>query len=87
VRRLRTLPLAALAAAALALVLPAGGASAASVTAGLRLTGLNSFVDRASGSSYGGMLAMSVVTLVPTVAVFLISQRRIVDGVSNTGIK
>ncbi|MFS8097596.1 carbohydrate ABC transporter permease [Lentzea alba] len=49
--------------------------------------GLNAFVDRASGSSYGGMLAMSVVTLVPTVAVFLISQRRLVDGVATTGIK
>jgi multiple sugar transport system permease protein len=49
--------------------------------------GLNSFIDKASGSSYGGMLAMSVVTLVPTVAVFLISQRRLVDGVANTGIK
>ncbi|WP_086664697.1 carbohydrate ABC transporter permease [Lentzea kentuckyensis] len=49
--------------------------------------GLNAFVDRASGSSYGGMLAMSVVTLVPTIAVFLASQRRIVDGVATTGIK
>jgi multiple sugar transport system permease protein len=49
--------------------------------------GLNSFIDKASGSSYGGMLAMSVVTLVPTVAVFLISQRRLVEGVANTGIK
>lgn len=49
--------------------------------------GLNSFIDRASGSSYGGMLAMSVVTLVPTVVVFLICQKRLVDGVANTGIK
>jgi len=49
--------------------------------------GLNAFIDRASGSSYGGMLAMSVVTLVPTVAVFLIFQKRLVDGVANTGIK
>jgi multiple sugar transport system permease protein len=49
--------------------------------------GLNAFVDKASGSSYGGMLAMSVVTLVPTVAVFLVSQKRLVDGVANTGIK
>ncbi|MEV5713350.1 carbohydrate ABC transporter permease [Amycolatopsis mediterranei] len=49
--------------------------------------GLNSFIDRASGSSYGGMLAMSVVTLVPTVAVFLICQKRLVDGVANAGIK
>lgn len=49
--------------------------------------GLNAFVDRASGSSYGGMLAMSVVTLVPTVIVFLTSQRRLVEGVATTGIK
>ncbi len=49
--------------------------------------GLNAFVDRASGSSYGGMLAMSVVTLVPTVVVFLTSQRRLVEGVATTGIK
>ncbi|ONI91849.1 sugar ABC transporter permease [Saccharothrix sp. ALI-22-I] len=49
--------------------------------------GLNSFVDKASGSSYGGMLAMSVVTLVPTVAVFLISQKRLVEGMANTGLK
>ena len=49
--------------------------------------GLNSFIDRASGSSYGGMLAMSVVTLVPTVVVFLLCQKRLVDGVANSGIK
>ncbi|MFD8493067.1 carbohydrate ABC transporter permease [Amycolatopsis sp. NPDC059657] len=49
--------------------------------------GLNSFIDRASGSSYGGMLAMSVVTLVPTVLVFLVCQKRLVEGVANTGIK
>lgn len=49
-RRLRTLPLAALAATALALVLPAGSASAAAPTSGLRLAGLNSFVDPASGA-------------------------------------
>lgn len=49
--------------------------------------GLNSFIDRASGSSYGGMLAMSVVTLVPTVVVFLTFQKRLVDGVGTTGLK
>ena len=49
--------------------------------------GLNAFIDRTSGSSYGGMLAMSVVTLVPPVAVFLLFQKRLVDGVANTGIK
>jgi multiple sugar transport system permease protein len=49
--------------------------------------GLNSFIDKASGSSYGGMLAMSVVTLVPTVVVFLIFQKRLTDGVATTGFK
>ena len=49
--------------------------------------GLNAFVDRASGSSYGGLFAMSVVTLVPMMAVFLIFQKRLVDGVASSGIK
>jgi multiple sugar transport system permease protein len=49
--------------------------------------GLNAFIDRASGSSYGGMLAMSVVSLVPTMVVFFIAQRRLVEGVANTGIR
>jgi multiple sugar transport system permease protein len=49
--------------------------------------GLNAFVDRASGSSYGGLLAMSVVTLVPMMIVFLVFQKRLVDGVASTGIK
>jgi multiple sugar transport system permease protein len=33
------------------------------------------------------MLAMSVVSLVPTMAVFLLAQKRLVDGVANSGIK
>ena len=49
--------------------------------------GLNAFVDRASGSSYGGLMAMSVVTLLPMVIVFLIFQKRLVDGVAGSGIK
>jgi multiple sugar transport system permease protein len=49
--------------------------------------GLNAFVDRASGSSYGGLMAMSVVTLLPMVIVFLIFQKRLVDGVASSGIK
>jgi multiple sugar transport system permease protein len=49
--------------------------------------GLNSFIDKAGGSSFGGMLAMSVVTLIPTVAVFLFFQRQLIDGVATTGVK
>ncbi len=49
--------------------------------------GLNAFVDRASGSSYGGLLAMSVVTLLPMAIVFMVFQKRLVEGVANSGIK
>jgi multiple sugar transport system permease protein len=49
--------------------------------------GLDAFIDRQSGSSYGGMLAMSVVALVPMIAVFFVFQKRLVDGVATTGIK
>jgi multiple sugar transport system permease protein len=49
--------------------------------------GLNAFVDRASGSSYGGLMAMSVVTLIPMTVVFLAFQKRLVDGVASSGIK
>ncbi len=47
---------------------------------------LRSFVD-SSGGSYGQLLAMSVVSLVPTFIVFLIFQRRLVEGISTTGLK
>ena len=49
--------------------------------------GLNAFIDRASGSDYGGMLAMSVINLVPMLIVFLVFQKRLVDGVATSGIK
>lgn len=49
--------------------------------------GLNSFLDKMSGTGYGGLLAMSVVSLVPTVAVFLFFQKRLVEGVATTGVK
>lgn len=49
--------------------------------------GLNSFVDKMSDTGYGGLLAMSVVSLLPTVAVFLFFQKRLVEGVATTGVK
>lgn len=47
--------------------------------------GLQSFVDT-SGGAYGQLLAMSVVTLVPTFIVFLVFQRRLAEGIATTGI-
>ncbi|KPH04781.1 carbohydrate ABC transporter permease (plasmid) [Rhizobium acidisoli] len=40
-----------------------------------------------SGGSYGQLLAMSVLSLVPTFVVFLIFQRRLVEGISTSGLK
>ncbi|WP_420113640.1 carbohydrate ABC transporter permease [Pseudactinotalea sp.] len=48
--------------------------------------GLRTFVD-SSGGSYAQLLAMSVLTLVPTFVVFMLFQRRLVDGISTTGLK
>jgi len=48
--------------------------------------GLRSLVD-SSGGSYGQLLAMSVLSLVPTFVVFLIFQRRLVEGISTSGLK
>ncbi len=48
--------------------------------------GLRSFVDT-SGGSYAQLLAMSVLSLVPTFVVFLFFQRRLVEGISTSGLK
>jgi multiple sugar transport system permease protein len=48
---------------------------------------LRAFLDATGQSSYGPLLAMSVLSLVPTFIVFLISQKRIVEGVATTGLR
>jgi multiple sugar transport system permease protein len=48
---------------------------------------LRRFVDATGDSSYGQLLAMSVLSLVPTFVVFLVAQRRIVEGIATTGLK
>jgi multiple sugar transport system permease protein len=48
---------------------------------------LRTFIDATGQSSYGPLLAMSVLSLVPTFVVFLISQKRIVEGVATTGLR
>lgn len=48
---------------------------------------LRRFVDETGSSSYGQLLAMSVVSLIPTFIVFLVSQRRLVDGIATTGLR
>nr|WP_281373229.1 carbohydrate ABC transporter permease [Kineococcus aurantiacus] len=48
---------------------------------------LKSFLDATSGSNWGAMFAMSIVTLVPLFLVFLFGQRFLVKGIATTGGK
>ena len=48
--------------------------------------GLRTLVD-SSGGAYGQLLAMSVLSLIPTFLVFLFFQRRLVEGISTSGLK
>ncbi|OLT02218.1 sugar ABC transporter permease [Pseudonocardia sp. CNS-004] len=48
---------------------------------------LRSFLDATGESEWGQMFAMSVVTLVPVVVVFVTFQRKIVAGMAHTGLK
>lgn len=49
--------------------------------------GLRQFLDSTGDSSWGPMLAMSTLALVPPLVLFVTFQRQIVDGVATSGIK
>jgi multiple sugar transport system permease protein len=49
--------------------------------------GLSLFVDSSGGTSYGPMMAMSMLALVPVLLFFLAFQRLLVEGVATTGLK
>lgn len=48
---------------------------------------LRNFLDASSTSSWGGMFAMSVVSLIPLFIIFLAGQRYLLRGIATTGIK
>jgi multiple sugar transport system permease protein len=48
---------------------------------------LRSFLDSSGQSSWGPMLAMATLSLVPVLTFFLFFQRRITDGISTTGLR
>jgi multiple sugar transport system permease protein len=48
---------------------------------------LNMFLDPNSHNNYGGLFAMSVVSLIPVVAIFLMFQKYLVEGIASTGLK
>jgi multiple sugar transport system permease protein len=49
--------------------------------------GLSLFVDQSGATSYGPMMAMSMLALVPVLLFFLAFQRLLVEGVATTGLK
>ncbi|GAA1013058.1 sugar ABC transporter permease [Acrocarpospora pleiomorpha] len=49
--------------------------------------GLRQFMDATGNSNTGGLLAMSVLSLVPLIAFFAVAQRLITEGISTTGLK
>ena len=49
--------------------------------------GLRQFLDSTGESAWGPMFAMSVLSLIPITAVFLLFQRRLVEGIATTGLK
>lgn len=48
---------------------------------------LNMYLDPNSYNNYGGLFAMSVISLLPVVIFFIIFQRYLVDGIAMDGIK
>lgn len=48
---------------------------------------LKLFSDPGSSSDFGAMFAMSVLSLVPIVVVFILFQKYLVEGIASTGIK
>ena len=48
---------------------------------------LNMYLDPNSYNNYGGLFAMSVLSLIPIIVFFIIFQRYLVDGIAMDGIK
>jgi multiple sugar transport system permease protein len=49
--------------------------------------GLRTFVDSTGKSDWGGLFAMSVVTLIPVFFFFFFFQRLLIEGIATTGMK
>ncbi|WP_309083335.1 carbohydrate ABC transporter permease [Chelativorans sp.] len=49
--------------------------------------GLRSFVDSTGDSDWGGLFAMSLLSLVPVFVFFLAFQRLLIEGIATTGMK
>lgn len=50
-------------------------------------TGLNLFRDNAGNNQWGALFAMSILSLIPVIIVFVIFQKHLVKGIATTGLK
>ena len=48
---------------------------------------LKLFTDPASTSDYGAMFAMSVLSILPVLLIFIFFQKYLVDGIATSGLK
>lgn len=48
---------------------------------------LNTYLDPASISNFGGLFAMTIVSLIPVITIFLLFQRYLVEGIATAGLK
>ena len=51
------------------------------------MLGLRTFVDSTAQRDYGGLFAMSVLSIIPIFLFFLIFQRLLIEGIATTGMK
>ncbi|AJY46529.1 carbohydrate ABC transporter permease [Martelella endophytica] len=51
------------------------------------MLGLRTFVDSTGVSNFGGLFAMSVLSLVPVFGFFLVFQKLLIEGIATTGMK
>jgi multiple sugar transport system permease protein len=49
--------------------------------------GLRAFLDATSGSAFGPMFAMALLSLIPTLIFFILAQSLLIEGISTTGLK
>ncbi|KRW92515.1 carbohydrate ABC transporter permease [Alicyclobacillus hesperidum] len=49
--------------------------------------GLNMFMDNMGNSQWGDLFAMSIVSIIPVVIIFVIFQRYLVEGIATQGLK
>ena len=48
---------------------------------------INMYLDPNSFSNYGALFAMSVISLLPVIALFIAFQKYLVEGIATTGLK